>query len=197
MRTFSRGVGILAAVIAAGDALAQESKPQTQPDQAQPDHTQPDTSPSIPTAPVPNIPNTQPPIVAAADQQPSSHAQASFVLRGEHTFDADLKDSPGSVSIDRAGASFSMRFPIEDRSRLNVVLGTEISSYDLKNATGFVTGFSEPWDQTTQLTGSVSFSHQATQQWSWYVGGGMPTPRSRTWASFEKVGSDSRRASAA
>lgn len=109
---------------------------------------------------------------AATPQEPP-RVQTQFILRGEHSFETDLKDSAGSVSIDRAGAELDSRIMIGNRSRLSLSLNSEYSWYNFKDATGFANGFSEPWDDTLQTNISATFSTQATKQWSWFVGAGI------------------------
>jgi hypothetical protein len=132
-------------------------------------------------------PNEAEPAPAAkiTTQESGPRPQAQFTVRGMHEFSGDLKDSAGSVSIDRAGANFSMLFPVGDRSQLSVGLGSELSFYNFKDATGFASGFTEPWDDTEQLNGTVSFRSQATGQWSWYAGAGVDASLQRG-ADFER-----------
>jgi hypothetical protein len=151
-RTKFIGPALLALAAAATGARAQDAAAQA-------------TTP----VPPPNAPVQ--PVEEATKQTPPS-TQAIVTLYGEHTFSADLKDSPGSVAIDRAGADLAMRFSVGDRSRLSLDLGSEASWYHFDNATGFASGSTRPWDDTYQLNGTVTFSSQATRQWSWYFGAG-------------------------
>jgi hypothetical protein len=155
MRTFTGG--LVAVLMVAGSAAAQAQEGQNvRPPEAQ--------VPSA-TAPKPTTP---------AEAEAEAHrAHVQLTLRGQHTFEADLKDSTGSVAIDRAGVGASLRLPIGDRSRLSATLNTEYSAYDFNNATGFAPGFTKPWDDTIEVNGSATFSTQATRQWGWYVGAGI------------------------
>ncbi len=172
MRTLIGGLVVAALLTGSGTAMGQEAQP------AKPDATTPTPAPTTPTSPTTASPTpttgapAAAPEVAAAAQPQAPRAQAMFTLHGEHTFEADLDNSPGSVGIDRAGADLNMRFPVGDRSRLSATLGTELSFYDFKNASGFGPGVTEPWDDTIEMNGSLTFSTQATRQWSWYLGGG-------------------------
>lgn len=145
--------GALAMIVTAGSCLAQEAQPTTTPE------TERVTSAS-----------TKPP----ADQTPEARRiQTQFTLNGEHNFEADLDGSPGSVSISRAGADLGIMIPIGERSRLSIEGATEFSFYDFKNATGFGSGFTKLWDDTVQMNLAVTFSTQATRQWSWFAGAGV------------------------
>jgi hypothetical protein len=155
MRIF---MGAAAVFVAAGASLAQEAQPATPPvaPQGQVERT---TSTAMKPAP---------------EQAPEARrVQTQVIVYGIHNFEADLDDAPGSVSIDRVGGSVGMLFPIGERSRLSVEGATEFSFYDFKNATGFGSGFSEPWDNTMQMNLAVTFSTQATRQWSWFAGAGI------------------------
>jgi hypothetical protein len=155
MRTITGGLAaVLVVAGAAAAARAQEGEPRP-----------PQTAVPAATAPTPKTPSE-----AEAD---AMRAHVQLTLRGQHNFEADLKDSAGSVAIDRAGAGVAYRQPIGDRSRLSMTFNSELSWYDFKNATGFVAGFNKPWDDTVQLNGSATFSTQATRQWGWYVGAGI------------------------
>jgi hypothetical protein len=160
MRTLIGGLVAAALLTGNGMAMGQEAQP-AKPDAGTTPTSTPTTTPAA-------APESAP---AAAPQAP--RAQAMFTIHGEHTFEADLDNSPGSVGIDRAGADLSMRFPVGDRSRLSATLATELSFYNFKNASGFGAGVTEPWDDTIEMNGSLTFSTQATRQWSWYVGGGV------------------------
>jgi hypothetical protein len=154
MRNSTGGLVAALTLIGAAGAHAQE-QPVKPPETAVPSSTSP-----TPTTPA-----------EAEEEAKRPHLQ--LTVRGQHTFEADLKDSAGSVTLDRAGAGLSYRQPIGDRSRLSASFNTEYSWYDFKNATGFAPGFTKPWDDTVQLSASATFSTQATRQWGWYVGAGI------------------------
>lgn len=96
---------------------------------------------------------------------------ANLRLFGEYTFESDLDDDEGKVSVARAGGAFGFGAPIGDRSRLGFTFQTEYSSYSWDNASSFAQGMNEPWGDGLEHTLLVTLSTQATERWS-FVGGG-------------------------
>jgi hypothetical protein len=158
-----RVLGGLLLMVAAQQALAQDTQP------VKPEGGTPTSAPTT-SAPTTSAPTT-PPAAVAAPEGPTGIAQ--FTLHGDHAFSADLSDAPGSVSIDRATAELVMHFPAGERSRLDIDLGAEASFYHFDNATGFAAGFTKPWDDVQIYNLQVTYNHQSTPQWAWYVGGAV------------------------
>jgi hypothetical protein len=131
-----------------------------------------ESQPSKPEPPATSSPGASIP-AAPTEATPPPRVQTQITFHGEHNFSADLDGSPGSVGIDRLGADVGVQVMVGDRSRLSLSLASEYSWYSFKNATGFATGFTEPWDDTIQTNLSATFSSQATRQWSWFAGAGI------------------------
>ncbi len=108
---------------------------------------------------------------AAPEPAPAKRsASASFTVYGDYTFQSDLDDGEGEVSVWRAGANLDMSFPVWERSSLGVSLRGERWGFDFNNATAFDSADGEPWDDVNDFAALVSFSHQCTDRWSAIVG---------------------------
>lgn len=95
---------------------------------------------------------------------------AEVVFSGQHSFASGFSDAEGEVSVTRAGVDASFTMATSQRGRLTLGLSAERSAYNFHDATGFVGGSSEPWDDV--MTGGLSlrFSRQHDQQWSYFAG---------------------------
>lgn len=113
----------------------------------------------------------------APEAQPLPRHGAEFTVTpfASHTFEADFSDGPGSVSISRAGAEISYRQPLNERTRLTISLGTELSFYDFATPSPFASSTSKPWEDTTQVSLTAVVTRDATEKWSWFFGGGIDT----------------------
>lgn len=125
-------------------------------------------APQPPIPPVPPVPAAQ---GETAQQDPALPAPtATLTFAAQHNFASDFSDTPGSVGVTRVAAGADLTFATSQRGRLTVGLEAERSVYDFTDATGFVSGSSEPWDDI--MTGGVSlrFSRQHDGQWSYFAG---------------------------
>lgn len=103
-----------------------------------------------------------------ADRLPPPTAELS--LSGQHNFASDFSDAEGEVAVSRAAADVGMTFATSQRGRLTVGLGAERSMYSFDNATGFVSGSDEPWDDIMTAQASLRFSRQHDGAWSYFAG---------------------------
>jgi len=108
----------------------------------------------------------------ATAERPSG-ATARLTLGGQHTFASEFKDAPGEVGVSRGSAELALSFPLRGSWRLGVGMDTEISSYDFTDATGFVAGTDEPWDETAQFSLSATASTRIGERWGAFFGGGV------------------------
>lgn len=122
-----------------------------------------------------------PPPQPATEPEPAAPASAitpaqrpivySLSVRGEIGLSADLSDSPGEVSVSRAGATLGAAVPIGERAQLSLGFDYELSSYDFDNATGLIAGTGSPFEDVQRYSVSARYAHQLSRQWS-LVGGG-------------------------
>jgi hypothetical protein len=98
----------------------------------------------------------------------------AVTLFGTHAFESDFSDIAGGVGVTRAGLEVGLRRQMDERSRLSLSIGLETSNYDFSSDTA-LGGGGEPWDNTVQASISAVYTRQATQQWSWFFGGGVDT----------------------
>lgn len=101
-------------------------------------------------------------------QVPSPTASLSF--SAQHNFASDFSDAPGDVAVTRAAADAAFTYPTSQRGRLTIGLEAERSIYNFTDATGFVSGATEPWDDVMAAGASLRFSRQHDAQWSYFAG---------------------------
>ena len=116
-------------------------------------------------------PAPEAPPVEAAKELPGPQARLDF--SAQHNAASDFSDAPGDVNINRGSADISVVFTTDERSRIVAGFGVERSWYSFDNATGFVSGSSEPWDNVVTADASVLFSRQHDDVWSYYAGLGV------------------------
>jgi hypothetical protein len=104
---------------------------------------------------------------AEASALPPPSAELS--LSAQHNFASDFSDSEGEVAVTRVGADADLTFATSQRGRLAVGLWAERSVYDFTDATGFVSGSSEPWDDIMAGGASLRFSRQHDERWSYFA----------------------------
>lgn len=150
------GMSVWMIVLACGAAVSSVSA--TQPAANTQPPANPPTGPSAPTsaAPATSPPaQTTPPAGAAAQDDPSVRPGEDtrpmraepgdnqgwvfeFRSDAEYTFEGDLDESDGSVSIFRAGLGLGMSAPMGDKARFLLNVGSEWSNYDFKDVTGLL-----------------------------------------------------------
>lgn len=96
----------------------------------------------------------------------------SVTLFGTHAFESDFSDITGSVSVTRGGLEVGLRRQMDERSRLSLSIGLETSTYDFSSDVALGGSAVEPWDSTVQASLAALYSRRATEQWSWFFGGG-------------------------
>jgi hypothetical protein len=148
MAAAAAGIWLLAPVAA---VFGQDDKPQPPPGATVPSAT------SEATAPVPG------------------EAPVEYTLRvgGVHGFKTDLSDTPGRVSVSRAGAGLDVVVPVLKRGQVRLGAETEWSHYSFDGATGLIPGTADPFSNVLSDTLSVAFVYQQTQHWGWLVGGSV------------------------
>ncbi len=94
---------------------------------------------------------------------------ATLTFSGQHNFASDFSDAPGEFSVSRVGGDAALTFPTSLRGRLTVGLAAERSVYSFTDATGFVSGVAEPWDDMMTAQASVRFARQHDEHWSYWA----------------------------
>jgi len=145
-------------LLAAGSAAAQ---PEAQPPAAPPQPPGADASGS-PSGP-PSTPRE--PASGSRTLLEREGITLSFIGAGEYMFEADLDDSPGDLSVYRAGGGVEVGVPVGDRARFSMLFFGERSWYDFKNATGLVPGTDDPVDETYRLVLRPLLSYQIDERW--------------------------------
>lgn len=115
----------------------------------------------------------QPPAVQPEAAPPERPIRYSIRARGEMGFRSDLSDSPGDVSVSRAGVNVAAAIPVGQRGQLGVAFDYEFSSYDFEDATGFVPGVESPFGDIHRETISLSYAQQFSRRWSLVSGGSI------------------------
>ncbi len=143
-------VGAVMAMLAASGAMAQSEGAGAAP-------------PSAPES----APPSAPPEPESGARTISEGQQFSFTLigAGDLMFKTDLDDSPGELSVWRAGAGLEVGVPIGERARLAMLFFGERSWYDFSNATGLVPGTDDPLDETYRIVLRPLLSYQIDEQW--------------------------------
>jgi hypothetical protein len=155
----SAGLALVVVASVCGVSAAQE-----QPGAGQPVEPKPaETSPPLPLKAEPEA--AQNPAPAAPEWT------VGLVPTGSITFQADLKDSPGSVEIWRAGLRADVQGPLGDRARLSVGLLDEASWYLFDKATGLAPGTSDLFESVYLVRITPRIAVQQGEQWGWFVGG--------------------------
>jgi hypothetical protein len=87
------------------------------------------------------------------------------------TFQAGLDDSPGDVSIWRAGGGVGAGYWLTRQVRLGASFDTERSWYEFDNATGLIPGTDDPIDVAEETNVSARVLFIQNEEWAWFVGG--------------------------
>jgi hypothetical protein len=118
----------------------------------------------VPVALAQDAPGTKP-----AEERPW---RVTFSAAGSYQFDADQKNGSGTVSVGRLGASAGLAAPIAERSELHMGLAWRESWFSFDNVPTPTPGSTfVPWDETTDITLSATFSSQSNEHWGWFAGG--------------------------
>lgn len=106
----------------------------------------------------------------AVAERESKDVGVRLRLDGQHAFRADLDDR-GDVAVTRLDGELGLDFGLTETLRLTTDWRTERSWYDFDNATGFVAGFSEPWDDVIEHELGVGLLGRIDERWSWFARG--------------------------
>jgi hypothetical protein len=98
---------------------------------------------------------------------------ASLDLGVSHALSRDFRNAPGSVANTDVFAALSVLFPLDERSRMGLSMGTRLSDYSFDNATALAPGFSEGWDSILMHEIGVQYTRAEDPQFSWFVGGSV------------------------
>lgn len=90
----------------------------------------------------------------------------SFRPRVEHAFAADLRDSQGSVSTTRAGATLGLAAPLGERARLLVNVDGEWSRYNWSDVGDLLPSGEDPITNAYQVRLSPGLVYVLDQEWS-------------------------------
>lgn len=134
-------------------------------------------------------------LTTQAQAQPQQGSPWSFTFDGggAHNSEADLKDGPGSVSVDRWFVGAGVNYAWSPRNSIGLSIGGGRSDYEFGDLTGF--GRGEPWDTIEDSRLSFSARFGVGQKGVAFV---IPTIRingekgasnsdSRTWGLFGAV----------
>jgi hypothetical protein len=149
----------------------------------------------------PTAPTAQPPAAAgapSAGRPPEGAARGvhfSLSMRGQLGLNADLEHDEGDLTVTRLGANLTAIVPVGERSRLDVGLDEEFSHYDFNDATGFISGISDPFDDVQRTFLTARFGSQASERLGWFAGGlagaareqGADLGKSIEWGGFAGV----------
>lgn len=182
-------------IVACGLALSSAAMAQQSSAQA-PTTTPPPSQPATaaqpaPTPPAASAPAADQPLGPAAQDAPSvrigentrpTRAEAggapglTFEVRPnvQYTFEADLDDASGNVSIFRAGAGMGMSAPVGDRARFLLNVDSEWSNYDFSGVNGLLqTGPGDgPIEDAWLVRVAPGLVYQIDENWG-VTGGGM------------------------
>ncbi|MCC6320188.1 MAG: hypothetical protein IT438_01985 [Phycisphaerales bacterium] len=103
---------------------------------------------------------------------PEGGFTVSLTPRGEYAFSADIKTSPGSVSVARASLDAEFNLNVNQRLGFSLGLIPEVSWYNFKNASGLVPGTDEPIDDAYRVDIVPGARYALSQDWV-LVGGGL------------------------
>jgi Domain of unknown function (DUF6268) len=98
---------------------------------------------------------------------------ATWSLFANHTFSSDFSDAPGDVSMTALGTEVSVDIPHGPSSSFGINIHADRLLYNFSDATGFVSGISEPWDDIWGTGVSLSFRDQIDARWGYFVGLGV------------------------
>ncbi|MDX2131548.1 MAG: DUF6268 family outer membrane beta-barrel protein [Planctomycetota bacterium] len=108
---------------------------------------------------------------APQDASPRPDIQATLKLDVEHDFSADFDEAPGSVDVTRLRADMEVAIPLEGGRAFTISLTNEYSAYSFDDATGFVSGVSEPWDDVLDHQIALGYRTRLGERWGLFVGG--------------------------
>jgi hypothetical protein len=108
---------------------------------------------------------------APAPDNSAHEVHFALTTRGQLGFNADLEDDKGDLTVTRLGATFAAIIPIGDRSRLDLGLDEEFSHYDFNDATGFLSGISDPFDDVHRTFFTARFASQYWDRTGFFAGG--------------------------
>lgn len=120
--------------------------------------------------------DTPPPTDLAPSDTPAPESpewpriNASLSLDAAHAFEADFDNAPGSVGVSRFSAELDVSIALDERQAFIVSLSSEYAAYDFSDATGFVSGTSEPWDDVLEQMLSLTYRRRVSDQWSVLAG---------------------------
>jgi hypothetical protein len=99
-----------------------------------------------------------------AAQSRELSASASVNFKGSYTFESDLDEGAGSVSVSRAGAAVDLDFPVAGRSAIIAGVGAEASFYEFSDAEPPFGEADGPVETTRELDLSLGFRTQVSDR---------------------------------
>jgi hypothetical protein len=109
---------------------------------------------------------------APIEEDPYPSFDLTLTPAGEFSFQADLKDGPGDVSVSRAGLNLTLNAAATQQLRFGLSTEIEGSWYDFKNATTLIPGTSDPFSDMYLVRISPSAMYHFSQQWA-VIGGAI------------------------
>ena len=107
----------------------------------------------------------------------------TFVVGAQASFDGNFDDVPGSVTVFRQSASLMASIPVQPRTQLNITFDTEHAGFDFEDATDFVPGSDEPFENLWRHRISLRAAHVHDETWT-FLGGGAITSAGESGANF-------------
>lgn len=106
----------------------------------------------------------------ANDEPRESTLRTSLTPTFEHVFDTDLRDSQGSVQVNRAGLELSVSGTIPPdllpRTRWSVSLDYEASWYNFNNTPDLIPSGANPFQEVHQIDITPMIVHSIDEQWT-------------------------------
>jgi hypothetical protein len=128
----------------------------------------------VPSAAAQDPTQVQGPTAAGAQPKasPDDPIQASFSLGGSYTFDADLDNDLGSISIWRAGSELGLRFPAAGKITFNAGIASEFSWYTFDpDLGGFLDDLGDATAEVALARLSLGATIELSDDWSLLVSG--------------------------
>lgn len=103
--------------------------------------------------------------------EPSRGLSIGQTPRVEHTFDADIRNTPASVSITRAGLALDLSAPFADRWAWTLTVDYEASFYNFSDSSTLLPSGDDPLDTVHDLTFRPGLAYVVDNNWSVFGGG--------------------------
>ncbi|GAB4384719.1 MAG: hypothetical protein Kow0022_08140 [Phycisphaerales bacterium] len=113
----------------------------------------------------------QPESLESSEPDALSKTRFELSFGGTWAGKADLDASPGELGVARVGSQLSISHRLNETLGLEFGFEAEYSVYDFDNASGLVSGTSDPFDDATILSLSLGASIRAGEHNTWFITG--------------------------